>query len=455
MVLNHTDNERDSERGVTIVITALTLSALMVIAAFAIDLGYARQVARNNQATTDGSSLAAARDLPTSSPSATMANEARLAAQANIASSLNGAPSAPCAPGVNPCTFTIGDHTITIETPYVLAGSTIPSHNLVRVEDCHPSPAFFSKVVGASDLEVCRSAVARNVQVQEGFGIGIIALEPSLQCAIRINGNNTVTVEGGAVLANSTGNPAICGSSPSGCGNMTINAALVSAVGTISDCVEDKTQGQIVENAQAVADPFAGLPESPCHAPAAVPCTGTPARPTAVGVCSTSGMQPGYFASSCSLSGGPTATDMAPGVYWFNNGFDPGNKNLHCSTCSSANGGVLMYFHNGSFGHTGNGNVNLLPYQASQPQGDLYAGLSIYQRRGNLSPLTVGGTAGNGIGSIYAKGAEIRLHGNVTRTVDGIIVGGDLDFNGNTTTTVNPPPGGPQTDPIVDLGLER
>ena len=69
--------------------------------------------------------------------------------------------------------------------------------------------------------------------------------------------------------------------------------------------------------------------------------------------------------------------------------------------------------------------------------------------------MTVGGTAGSGLGSIYARNAGINLHGNVVRNIDGIIVGDRIDFDGNTTTTVNPPPGGPTTDPITDVGLER
>ena len=67
--------------------------------------------------------------------------------------------------------------------------------------------------------------------------------------------------------------------------------------------------------------------------------------------------------------------------------------------------------------------------------------------------MEVGGTAGNTLGSIYAPSAEIRLHGNVDRTIDGIIVGGSLSFAGTTVTTVNPPEGGPITDPVINVSL--
>jgi hypothetical protein len=165
-------------------------------------------------------------------------------------------------------------------------------------------------------------------------------------------------------------------------------------------------------------------------------------------------MAPGYFAGGCSFNGNGT-TQMVPGVYWFDGTFDPGNHDVRCATCSAANGGVLMYFSAGSLSHTGNGTVQLLPYQTVQPGGSTYEGLSIYQDRNNSAAMTVGGTVGSGLGSIYAKSAVINLHGNVNRTIDGLIVGGRVDFDGNTTTSVNPPPAGPQTDPIVDIGLEH
>jgi hypothetical protein len=146
---------------------------------------------------------------------------------------------------------------------------------------------------------------------------------------------------------------------------------------------------------------------------------------------------------------------MVPGVYWFQGTFDPRNHDLRCATCSAATGGVLMFFETGSLSHTGNGTIQLLPYQAGQPAGSTYAGISIYQARTNTSAMTVGGTAASGMGSIYARGARINLHGNVNRIIDGLIVGDRIDFQGTTVTQVTPPPNGPTTDPISDVGLEQ
>jgi len=456
MVLNRIRARRRRDEGVTIVLFALSLTVLVGMAAFVIDLGAARQEALNAQAVADGASLAASQDLPVSAANDAKALAARNAARANIASSLSGSASgAPCASGVNTCTFTVGDHDVTVTTPYALSGSSIPNYNLVYVKTCTQQPAIFAVVWGGGTRTVCREAVARNLQVSAGVGLGIVALNPNLDCSVQVNGNNTVTVTGGAVIANSVSNTAICGSSTSGCGNFTINASLVAAVGGVSDCVEDHTNGEVVENADLVPDPFASLPASPCATPAATACGGSPARPTAVGVCNSTTMQPGRFATGCNLGGGNGVTQMLPGVYWFQGTFDPRNHDVRCATCSTANGGVLMYFESGSLSHTGNGTIQLLPYQVGQQAGSTYAGISIYQARGNSTIMTVGGTAASGMGSIYARGARINLHGNVVRNIAGIIVGDRIDFQGTTTTTVNPPAGGPTTDPVSDVGLER
>ncbi len=455
MVLRRGSASRRHDAGVTIIVVALCLTILLGMAAFVIDLGAARQEALNAQAVADGASLAASQDLPVTAPSDSMAQTARNVARANIASSLSGSPSGgPCASSVDTCTFTVGDHTVTVTTPYALAGSTIPSHNLVYVETCTQQPAIFSVVWGGSSRTICRSAVARSVQVSAGVGLGIVALNPNLDCAVNVNGNNEVTVTGGAVLANSVSNAAICGSSTSGCGSFTINATLVAAVGGIPDCVEDHTNGVVIENADPVPDPFSSLPASPCAAPAATACSGSPARPTTTGVCSNATMRPGRFATGCNVGGGNGTTQMLPGVYWFQGEFNPRNFDLRCATCSAASGGILMFFETGSLSHTGNGSIQLLPYQLSQQAGSTYAGISIYQARGNSSPMTVGGTAGSGLGSIYARDAIINLHGTVDRIITGLIVGDRIDFQGTTTTQVTPPPGGPTTDPISDIGLE-
>jgi Flp pilus assembly protein TadG len=451
------------DRGAVLVLSVLLMTSLIGVTAFVVDLGNARQTARHTQGAADAAALAGSQDLPSGVANPTMALKARNTARTYAVSSLGGsAAGAPCDSQAGyTCTFTVGAATVTATTPYTLAGSAVDPNSLLRVTICKDTPALFSKVWAAGSNAVCRESVARTLVTTAGVGVGLVAMSPSLQCAVSINGNNTVTITGGALLANSTANPAICGSSASACGSMDLNATLVSASGTVSDCVETivttgPNPGTVVEGADSFGDPFLSLPDTVCTSPSTVAggCTTatSPLVPTATGSCSSS-MTPGYFATGCSFNGNGTVT-MTPGVYWFNDNFDPGGRDVTCPTCSSAAGGVLMYFYNGSLSHTGNGTVDLLPYQAGQTSGNLYAGMSVYQRRTNDTTMTLGGNASSGLGSIYALAATVNMHGNVVRTINGIIVANRFDFNGNTTTTVNPPPGGVTTDPILDIGLE-
>jgi hypothetical protein len=450
------------ERGVTVILLALSLTALLAVIAFAVDLGYARQSVRNNQAVGDAASLAAARDLPTGAANPVRAQVARLKAIEFAANSVGEPVPTPACSG-NTCTAGTGEYTFVVTTPFdgSSVGSSVPPHRLVRVEICRANPQFFGQFAGGTPDEVCRVSVARFEEVQPGIGIGILSLHPTAECAMRINGNNVVTVTGGAVLANSDDDNAVCGSSPNGGGNFTLNADLVSVVGGIGMPAQERINATVVEGTDPVPDPFADLPDSPCHAPAIASCDPITLRPITTGTCTTTAMTPGRFATRCDLGGNGT-TNLLPGVYWFEAGLDPGNRDLRCPTCSAAAGGVLMYFNGGTLSHSGNGTVDLLPYQQSQllltgRQGtvaDRYVGMSVYQRRGNATAMTVGGTTGSGLGTIYAAGARINMHGTVDRVVDGIIIGRTLDFQGTTTTRVNPPPGGPRTDPVRLAALE-
>ena len=441
------------ERGAVLVLSVLLMTGLLGVTAFVVDLGNARQTARNVQGAADAAALAGSQDLPLAALDPAMALTARNTARTYAASSLGDNAAGPaCASQGDTCTFTVGAATVTATTPYALNDSMVPSYNLVRVEICEANPAQFSKVWSADPITVCRESVARRIQDAPGTEIGMMAMNPTT-CTVQFNGNTEVVIQGGALLSNSTSNPAIC-MSGGGCANFTLTAELVAAGGTITDCVDAQNVGSVVEGADSFPDPFAALPDTVCLPLAATACNGaTPSVPTAVGVCGLA-MSPGYFGSGCSSPNGNNTVNMAPGVYWFNGSFNPRNNNVRCPTCSAAAGGVLMYFYNGSLSHTGNGTVQLLPYQAGQTAGSTYAGLSIYQRRSNLTVMSLGGTAGSGMGSIYALGARITMIGTSDREIDGIVVAGSYEFQGNSTTTVNTSPTGPTTEPELDIGLE-
>jgi len=55
---------RGDERGVVLILVALSLVVICVVAAFAVDFGNARQTARQTQASVDAAALAGSKDLP-------------------------------------------------------------------------------------------------------------------------------------------------------------------------------------------------------------------------------------------------------------------------------------------------------------------------------------------------------------------------------------------------------
>lgn len=453
MVLKHR-RRAEGDAGVVIVLFAMLLTTLLVLAALVVDLGYARQSSRHAQGSMDAAVLAGVRELPSSTSANPLTDPANATAgRANAAefawkSLFEGTPPPIPTPTctVNRCVYETSPFTVTIETPYFLPSSGIASRFLIYAEACRRSPNFFAGAFGGSTPVVCRSAVARKVQAAPGTGIGIITLGPT-GCTIQLNGNNDITVTGGAVLANSSGSPAIC-SQGSGCGSWVINAALVAAVGTVT-CEGNMPGAAVVENSTSVADPYIGVPDNPCAAVALVPCTS--GVPTTLGSCGGAKL-PGRYVGGCDLGGGNAPVNLSPGVYWFEGNFNIRNHDVRCPTCT-ANNGVLLYFHTGTLDGGGNGQIITPPYRA---HGDTspYAGLSVYQRRSNTTTMTFGGTTGNVLGSIYTAGAQLNMHGNVNRQVLGLIVALAIDINGTTNTDVTPPPTGPQTAPVIDIGLQ-
>jgi len=446
----------DGDAGLVLITFALALTALLILAALVIDLGDARQMSRQAQASSDAAALAGAPYLPISTPSSNAyVASAKAEASAYAASNILGTTTAPtptsCAgdePANSTC-YAVGGATITVATPYV---PLAPSYAFIYVEVCRPTEAVFSRVIGAKNTDVCRSAVARRAEAAPGTGIGLIALSTA-GCNITLNGTNGIIISGGAVVSNSEGTPAICAQG-NGCGTWEIDALTVQAPGTI-DCQENMGDAAIGEGAPPVDDPYVEVPDTPCSTITPSGTAVTPplncssGLPTSIGNCAA--MSPGRYPGGCGFNGNGTVT-LTPGVYWFEGNLDIGNRDLACPTCTPDNG-VLLYFHTGTFAGGGNGKVNLGPYRPHEA-GDPFAGLTIYQRRTNTTAMTFGGTTGQATGSIYAKNAPLTLRGTADRTVAGLIVAFSADMRGTALTTVVPPDNAPTTEPVSDIGLE-
>jgi len=274
VVLERRPDRARNDAGVTILLVAMSVVTLFGMAAFVVDHGFARQTTRNEQSAADAGALAAAQDLPKgATPNGALSDVARSVARSYTGQSLAETPTGPaCAPGAATCTFTAGVHTVTVTTPYALAGSSIPSHNLVYVQACRALPSFFSGVFGDDVRTVCRSSVARNRNIVSGFGRGLIALNPTACRSLEFSGSSSTNLySDGAIIVESN-----CPTNAlDGGGNAwDVFAGLITVVGgvdispcSIPNCLNGTTPTTGVTPS---GDPLAGVPEParPANAPA-------------------------------------------------------------------------------------------------------------------------------------------------------------------------------------------
>jgi hypothetical protein len=260
----------EGDRGAVIVLFALCLTVMMMMSAFVIDLGNARQVASQSQAGVDAAALAAAQSTPAAFISATdpvFALAAEYAAESLFDGTIPEPVPTGCDLASRTCTFTIGAGSeqvrLTVTHPYAMTGAGRPTADkLVFVEGCRTEEAMFGRVVGNTGFEVCRSAVARRVRGTVISDAGVLALEHGVGCVgydLRGSVASKLTVSPGSVIANCEGNPP---NSYAGSG-AAIDASLFYSVGTCeppSRCVGNSTT-PTEQLELPVPDPLADLPE--------------------------------------------------------------------------------------------------------------------------------------------------------------------------------------------------
>jgi hypothetical protein len=440
------------ESGVTIVLCAFLMVTLFAMAAFVTDYGFARQLTRSEQAAADAGALAAAQDLPKGAISdSAKADVARNAARVYAAQSLSETDSGPaCTPGVATCTFTAGPHTVTLTTPYSLSGSSIPSHNLVYVRTCRVLPTFFAGIFGDADRTVCRSSVARNRNIVEGFGRGLIALSPTACPGLEFDGSSTTNLySDGAVIVESSCQP----NALDGGGNAwEVQAGLITVVGgyAINPCtVPLCLNGTIpVSGVAPVGDPLAGVPE-PTRPANALPRTSGGTSPFG-GACDFT-YHPGFY-SSININNEDACFE--PGVYYIEAGSATGS-----AFRSNGNGflhgeEVFFFIKRGEIQLNGGGSLRLTP-PASGP----YEGLTLFQSRTNCVDAKINGNDDSSIGTIYLPCAHLDFQGNAGPGagdfVTGMVVADTVTVTGNGTLTINAEEPAVAEPPEDDIGLER
>ncbi|TPI41973.1 pilus assembly protein [Mesorhizobium sp. B3-1-9] len=262
-----------------------------------------------------------------------------------------------------------------------------PSAYFISVSSSISRPAF---VPGMPAWPATRSA---SVKIKPGAQACVLALDQNADGAVSLQGSTNVAMSGCVIAANSDAADAV-----SRGGSAIVSAGCVSTVGGTQGLTPPSATlscGAPQENQYASFDPLADV----------VPPPYTLCLPVPNGKTIT--LSPGTYCDK-TLSGNIT---LNPGTYIMRNvTIKPGgNGSL------SGQGVTIFLMENSQLIINANEQVNLSP-PASGP----YAGITIYQARGNTQALTLNGGSGSVVsGFIYAPDAAITYAGNSDMNAEG------------------------------------
>jgi Flp pilus assembly protein TadG len=396
---------RRDERGISVLIVALTLVTLVVMAALAIDLGDVRQVRSQEQNAADAGALAGAQDLP-AAPEAV----AKAAGYAAATMSSTRASSAPCGSGTTATAcFRADEAVIRVTTPF--AGDA----RRIEVVVCQPVELTFARMIDITTLKPCRRAVAAVAVNTTAFGgASILVLKPEGTKTLICSGSCDIAVGDGSVVANSITPGAIdlSGSARIAAGQIhghiqRSGASAYSCSSPPSPCPTDQRR---------TPDPLAGLPTP------APPSTTYPGGKQAV-------FDPGRYTGSLKVNAATACFN--PGTYYLEQGMDISGQS-QVTLCPGTTGGVFLYIAGGTVTISGGSSVRLTPLTTGP-----YAGVLIFQARGGTQRLTLSGGSGIQLpGALYVPDGETNLTGGSTASDAlgvGQIITHTLTASGNST----------------------
>ncbi len=311
-----------------------------------------------------------------------------------------------------------------------------------------PLPLTFGPAFGVSTTEVKRDAIA---MVGGGTGAGLITLNPTSECSLRIDGNVTVNVSDvsdpanplpGTVQVNSYNDQAACAN-----GNPVLAAGDVNVAGGVDPTFED-LEGVDYLNDMCnctIADPLASLPPPADFGPdrGTVSVTGKTAA--------TVNLSPGYYAGGISMTNNQGTINCAPGLYVVDGvGLDIRGGNLYAE-------GVMFYVVDSTPTDNkpsrvylgGNGIIKVSGIDPAQysypPEVAIYEGVTFFQARitdyggayGNTNESTIIGTSEMDLqGTFYFPTNPLRLSGTCGSVGNQLIVD-ELWISGNGTLVIN------------------
>lgn len=389
------------DEGIAFVLAAVSMVALLIMVAFAVDLGNARQIKRQAQATADAAALAGAGTLREGGSDAEVAATVKLYATRNF-----DVPVADWAGCDSTTSLPMGWRAAEAGNNCILIDQSDTRVWVTKLPAREVS-TFFAQIAGNDMFEISAAAAA---EIRPG-GAG--------ECGFCVLGpfdaqNGDITVSGDAGAA-------INGSAQTG-----RNGILTVSGGSIVVHNNGTWAGNFsptpVSVPDALADPLAFL-----------------AEPTITGgLKSGCGQGPGVYEQL------PRNCTLDPGLYVVVAPNHPsGQSNINATT------GTTIYFtcRSGSSARacnpneaggemvcTGQASFDVVAQQrGSTPVGGAIPGVAIFFDRNNTGSLDCRGNGGSGVvGTIYGRSATLRMRGNGECTFDrSLVVVGEVDFSGN------------------------
>ncbi len=365
-------------RGIMVVWLALTLAAIIGVAAIALDGGRLLSDRQHVQATADAAALAAAgvlyQEYPTNGG---LDGQGNARAAAWQMASANG--------------ITDGNNAaVTVNIP-PQAGDFVGKPGYAEVIISEELSASYSVIFHSTSLTVTARAVARGIMTSPPAASGFYVLASTGKAAFHATGTTNLTIQNASLYVNSSDVNAIQTDSGS-----SVTAASFQFVGTGYNPAA--LHGPITQPAPTTADPLAALPP-PSFSAYPVQSGST------LHVNGTVTLQPGVYIGGIKMGNGNIT--LQPGVYLINGGGIKLNN-------GSLNGtGVMIY--NGADSTQSAGAISIATHVSvslSPATSGTYAGVTFFQDRQVNQAMNI--TASNNKnmpGAIYAPAAEVDLSG--------------------------------------------
>ena len=420
-------NRFKEEEGQVLVLTALSITVLLMVLALAIDAGQLYYTQRQLQTAADAAALAGALETSQCAGTSNCVVMQSAAKAAMVENGINGATF------YSQCATTTGTGTeLTLNNGPCALGNSDPNYNntgYIEAVVARQTPTFFARLMGFSSVHV----VARSEAALGPPQFCLDVLNPTVPQAMLMNGNSSLVAHCGVMVDSSSGTALLAN------GHVTLTASAIDVHG--GDLLNGNPSVSPTPqlNAPARPDPLANtpVPTSPgCGSSTTSPYTGSPFQVTVNGGKTAAVFNPGTYCGGIQLNGNVTAS-FNPGTYIIQ-----GPMVVNGGDTMTGNG-VTFYFSTGSLTMNGNTHADLVA-----PTTGTYAGILIFQNASDTNTVILNGdTTSVWQGAVYLPGAQLTLNGGANLAAYTILDVNTLIVNGNDTFTLGKDysslPGGP------------